>query len=46
VLFSASEPIEPPLSRRHDFLERAARLLPRTTPRIGPVSRRPSRFRD
>lgn len=46
VLCSASEPIEPPCWRRLDFLERAARLLPRTTPRIGPVSRRPSRFRD
>lgn len=45
VLSSAPEPIEPPLSRRHDDLGCAARLLPRTTPRIGPVSRRPSRFR-
>jgi len=46
VLCAASEPIEQPCLRLPDFLERAARLLPRTTPRIGPVSRRPSRFRD
>jgi len=41
--------IEPYVALRPDdstFLERAARLLPRATPRIGPVSRRPSRFRD